>query len=112
MKTEFIFSDWPTYRKNLQEGNAEVILGLEILTGVLKSIPASEDNLMVYGKSHIYDVGALRGKKVALMAGSIIAKIFDLNCEYVFFYTNADILKAVDSDEVDFGICMVLLPTR
>ncbi len=108
MKTEFIFSDWPTCRKKLQDGDAEVILGLEIfsnMTGVLKSIPASEDNLMVYGKSRIYDVGALRGKKIALMAGSIIAKIFDLNCEYVFFYTNMDILKAVDSGEVDFGIC-------
>lgn len=108
MRTEFTFADWTTCRKMLQEGKADVILGLEIFShmkGVLKSIPAAEDDLMVYGKTRIYDVGALRGKKVALMAGSIIERIFDLNCEYVFYYTNLDILKAVDSGEVDFGIC-------
>lgn len=38
---------------------------------------------------------ALAGKRVALMARSVIISTFDLQCEYVEYNTNTDILEAV-----------------
>ena len=44
-------------------------------------------------------------KKVAVMARSVIMTMFDLQCEYVEYNTNSEILKAVENGEVDYGIC-------
>ena len=39
------------------------------------------------------------------MARSVIISTFDLQCEYVEYYTNTEILEAVENGEVDYGIC-------
>ena len=39
------------------------------------------------------------------MARSVIMTMFDLQCEYVEYNTNSEILKAVENGEVDYGIC-------
>ena len=39
------------------------------------------------------------------MARSVIISTFDLQCEYVEYYTNTEILEAVEKGEVDYGIC-------
>lgn len=108
MRPEFAFSEWITARDTLKEGNADIILGLEIFSnmgGVIKTIPISSDNLNVYGKTKVTDAASLAGKKVGLMAKSVIISMFDLNCEYVEYSTNTEILQALAGGEVDYAIC-------
>lgn len=108
MKAEITFTDWISCKKMLQTKETDLILGLEIfshLQGVLKTIAISNDQLLVFGKNEINDIAALKDKRVGLMANSVIEKIFDLNCEYVAFYTNTQILDAVEDGTIDYGIC-------
>lgn len=39
------------------------------------------------------------------MVRSVIAATYDLQCEYVEYYTNTDILQAVENGEADYAIC-------
>lgn len=106
-KISFTFGDWPTCKKMLQQGNVDLILGLEVFSnmqGVLKTIPISQDKLTVFGKSEIYEAGSLAGKRVGLVANSVITSLFDLNCEFVEYFTNTAILKAIEDGEIDYGI--------
>lgn len=108
MKPEFFFTDWITARNTLNSGNANIILGLEIflnMKGVLKTSPIVNDQLYVYGKSKVTDAAALYGKKIALMNRFVIMSMFDLNCEFVEYYTCPEILNALEKGEVDFAIC-------
>ena len=108
MRLEFECGDWMTCRQNLEEGKADVILGLETFSNmqhVLKTVPVTTDQLNVYGENKIESIGSLANKKVAVMARSVIMTIFDLQCEYVEYNTNSEILKAVENGEVDYGIC-------
>lgn len=105
---EFITDDWPGCRAKLESGDVDVLLGLEIFSnmkGTLRTIPICSDELCVYGKNKVYSAAGLAGKKVALMARSVITSTFDLQCEYVEYYTNTEILEAVEKGEVDYGIC-------
>ncbi|WP_407397004.1 diguanylate cyclase domain-containing protein [Treponema sp.] len=108
MRSQITFTDWPNCKKLLQNKEADLILGLEIfshMNGVLKSVPASKDSLVIFGKNKINNIAELKDKKVGLMVNSVITRIFDLNCDFVEFFTNTDILDAVDSGKVDYGIC-------
>lgn len=108
MQPEFITADWISSRENLINGDADVLLGLEIfsnMTGTLRTIPVCSDELKVYGKTKIDSAAALAGKKVALMARSVIETTYDLQCEYVEYSTNTEILEAVEKGDVDYGIC-------
>lgn len=108
MRLEFECSDWMTCRQNLEEGKADVILGLEIFSNmqhVLKTVPVTTDQLNIYGKNKIDSMGSLANKKVAVMARSVIMTTFDLQCEYVEYSTNSEILEAVEKGDVDYGIC-------
>ena len=108
MNPEFVTDDWPGCREKLTNGDVDVLLGLEIFSnmeGTLRTIPVSSDELCVYGKKKVYSAAALAGKRVALMARSVIISTFDLQCEYVEYYTNTEILEAVEKGEVDYGIC-------
>lgn len=107
-KLDIEFYDWPTCKKKMLNGEADLLLGLEIyseMVGVSKTIPISYDHISVYGKESVFTVSSLSNKKVGLMANSIIKDLFDLNCEYVEYYTNTEILEAIESGEVDFGVC-------
>ena len=108
MHPVFLTDDWPGCREKLEKGEADVLLGLEIFSnmqGTLRTIPICSDELCVYGKTKVYSAAGLAGKKVALMARSVITSTFDLQCEYVEYYTNTEILEAVEKGEVDYGIC-------
>ena len=108
MRPEFITADWISSRENLINGDADVLLGLEIfsnMAGTLRTIPVCSDELKVYGKTKIDSAAALAGKKVALMARSVIETTYDLQCEYVEYSTNTEILEAVEKGDVDYGIC-------
>lgn len=108
MKSQITFTDWQNCKKLLQNKEADLILGLEIfshMNGVLKTVPTSKDTLAIFGKTKIHNIAELKDKKVGLMVNSVITRIFDLNCEFVDFYTNTAILEAVDKGIVDFGIC-------
>lgn len=108
MEPVFVTDDWPGCREKLTNGDVDVLLGLEIFSnmeGTLRTIPVSSDELCVYGKKEVSSAAALAGKKVALMARSVITSTFDLQCEYVEYYTNTEILEAVENGEVDYGIC-------
>lgn len=41
------------------------------------------------------------GKKVALMARSVTATTYDLQCDYLEYSTNTEILEAVEQGEAD-----------
>ena len=115
MRLEFESGDWLTCRQNLEEEKADVILGLETFSNmqhVLKTVPVTTDQLNIYGKNKIESIGALANKKVAVMARSVIMTIFDLQCEYVEYNTNSEILKAVENGEVDYGICHVAVAEK
>lgn len=108
MNVEIKFDKWQVCKKLLQDKEADVILGLEIfshMNGVKKTIAVSDDQLLIFGKNKINNISALKGKKVGLMVNSVIEKIFDLNCEYKEYFTNTDILEALNSGEIDYGIC-------
>lgn len=108
MKTEIIFADWQTCKLMLQEKNADLILGLEIFShmeGVLKTVAVSEDQLVIFGREKINNISALKGKKVGLMVNSVIERLFELNCQYVEYFTNTQILEAIENGEIDFGVC-------
>ena len=108
MNPQFLTDNWLGCRENLTNGTADVLLGLEIFSnmeGTLRTIPICSDELKVYGKRKVYSAAALSGKKIALMARSVIISMFDLNCEYVEYTTNTEILEAVENGDVDYGIC-------
>ena len=108
MKPVFKTGKWLECRKMLTDGDADVLLGLEIFSnmeGTLRTIPICSDELKVYGKDTIDSAASLTGKKVALMARSVIEATYDLQCEYVEYYNNTEILEAVEKGKVDYGIC-------
>ena len=115
MKPVFETSDWMGCRKMLTDGDVDVLLGLEIFSnmeGTLRTIPVCSDELCVYGKQKIDSAAALAGKRVALMTRSVIETTYDLQCEYVEYGTNTEILKAVENGDVDYGICHGAVATK
>ena len=97
---------WMESRERLENHEADVLLGLEIFSnmeGTLRTI--CSDDLRIYGRDAVDSAGALAGKRVALMVRSVIAATYDLQCEYVEYYTNTDILQAVETGEADYAIC-------
>ncbi len=107
-KAEILFLDWQGCKSRLQSGSADLILGLEIfshMAGVNKTVAVSQDELVVFGKDEINVVSQLKDKKVGLMINSVIELVFDLNCKYQEYFTNTDILRAVEEGKVDYGIC-------
>lgn len=108
MKSQITFTDWQNCKNLLQNNEADLILGLEIfsnMNGVLKSVPASKDELVIFGKEKINNIAELKDKRVGVMVNSVITKIFDLNCEFVEYYTNTNILEAINAGKIDYGIC-------
>ena len=108
MNPVFLTDTWIKSREKLTNGEVDVLLGLEIFSnmdGTLKTIPICSDELCVFGKNKVDSAAALAGKRVALMARSVIISTFDLQCEYVEYNTNTDILEAVENGEVDYAIC-------
>jgi len=109
-KVRILFGNWPQCKAMIRSGRADVLLGLEIFadeskTSTLKTIAITHDAIKIYGRRRIQDVGSLYGKKVSIAAGSIITKLFKLNCEYIDCNTNTDILRAVENGEADYGVC-------
>ena len=108
MQVEFKTGAWPECRAMLAEGDADVLLGLEIFSnmeGTLRTIPLCSDELCVYGKEAVDSAATLAGRRVALMARSVIEASYDLQCEYVEYNTNTEILQAVENGEADYAIC-------
>ncbi len=108
MQVEFKTGAWPDCRAMLSEGDADVLLGLEIFSnmeGTLRTIPLCSDELCVYGKEVVNSAATLAGRRVALMARSVIEASYDLQCEYVEYSTNTEILQAVENGEADYAIC-------
>ncbi len=107
VKVEFKTGEWLDCRAMLEQGEADVLLGLEIFSnmeGTLRTVPLSSDELCVYGRESLDSAAGLAGKRVALMARSVIETTYDLQCEYVEYYTNPEILRAVESGEADYCI--------
>ncbi|WP_458862099.1 ATP-binding response regulator [Acidaminobacterium chupaoyuni] len=116
-KVRIELGTWPECKAMIQSSEADVLLGLEIFadeskTSTLKTIPISHDEIKIFGKDKILNVGSLYGKRVGIASQSIITKLFELNCEYVGYNTNSDILHAVASGEVDYGICHASVATK
>ena len=108
MQVEFKTGAWLECRAMLAEGDADVLLGLEIFSnmeGTLRTIPLCSDELCVYGKEAVDSAATLAGRRVALMARSVIEASYDLQCEYVEYNTNTEILQAVENGEADYAIC-------
>lgn len=106
-KPEFFTGDWPTCRKMMQDGEVDVLSGLDIysnMQGVIKTIPTSADTMQVFGKKPVNHVSQLSGKRVAIMKNSVLMTSYDFNCTYVEYPTNTSILAAVEGGDVDYGI--------
>ena len=115
MKPEFKTGEWLECRQMLEDGTVDVLLGLEIFSnmqGTLRTIPICSDDLRVYGKDKIDSAASLAGKKVALMEKSVIESTYDLQCEYVEYNTNTEILQAVENGDVDYGICHAAVASK
>ena len=110
MRPEFKTADWMGCRKMLTEDEVDVLTGLEIFSNMEGTF--CSDELRVYGRSRIDSAAALAGKKVALMARSVIATTYDLQCDYLEYSTNTEILEAVEQGEADFGICHGAVATK
>ena len=97
VRLEFKTGEWLECRAMLEQGEADVLLGLEIFSnmqGTLRTIPICSDDLCVYGRESLDSAAGLAGKRVALMVRSVIKTTYDLQCEYVEYYTNTEILQA------------------
>ena len=108
MQVEFQTGEWLECRSMLANGDADVLLGLEIFSnmeGTLRTIPLCSDELCVYGRETVDSAATLAGRRVALMARSVIETTYDLQCEYVEYNTNTEILQAVENGEADYAIC-------
>lgn len=106
-KLELFTGDWPTCRKMMQDGEVDVLSGLDIysnMLGVIKTIPTSADTMQVFGKKPVNHVSQLSGKRVAIMKNSVLMTSYDFNCTYVEYPTNTSILAAVEGGDVDYGI--------
>lgn len=106
-KLELFTGDWPTCRKMMQDGEVDVLSGLDIysnMPGVIKTIPTSADTMQVFGKKPVNHVSQLSGKRVAIMKNSVLMTSYDFNCTYVEYPTNTSILAAVEGGDVDYGI--------
>ena len=115
VRVEFETGEWLECRAMLEDGRADVLLGLEIFSnmeGTLRTIPLSSDELCVYGKQELDSAAGLVGKRVALMARSVIETTYDLQCEYVEYFTNTEILQAVENGEADYAICHAAVSTQ
>ena len=115
MRPEFQTGAWLDCRAMLEDGDVDVLLGLEIFSnmeGTLRTIPICSDELCVYGKTSLDSAAGLAGKRVALMARSVIEATYDLQCEYVEYYTNTDILQAVENGDVDYAICHAAVSSK
>lgn len=115
MRLEFKTGEWLECRAMLENRTADVLLGLEIFSnmqGTLRTIPMCSDELCVYGKETLSSAAGLAGKRVALMARSVIETTYDLHCEYLEYYTNTDILQAVVQGEADYGICHAAVASK
>lgn len=115
MRLEFKTGEWLECRAMLENKTADVLLGLEIFSnmeGTLRTIPMCSDQLCVYGKKTLNSAAGLAGKRVALMARSVIESTYDLQCEYVEYYTNTEILQAVENGDVDYGICHAAVASK
>lgn len=115
MRLEFKTGEWLQCREMLENGQADVLLGLEIFSnmkGTLRTIPMCSDQLCVYGKKTLNSAAGLAGKRVALMVRSVIETTYDLQCEYVEYNTNTEILQAVANGEVDYGICHAAVASK
>lgn len=115
MRLEFHTGEWLECRSMLENKSADVLLGLEIFSnmeGTLRTIPMCSDQLCVYGKKTLNSAAGLSGKRVALMARSVIESTYDLQCEYVEYYTNTEILQAVENGDVDYGICHAAVASK
>ena len=98
---------WLDCRQMLTDGKADILLGLEIFSnmeGTLRTSPICSDELCVFGKEPVNSAAELAGKRVALMARSVIEANYDLGCEYLEYYTSAEILQAVENGEADYAI--------
>lgn len=115
MRPDFKTGEWQECRQMLEDGTVDVLLGLEIFSNMqdtLQTIPICSDDLRVYGKEKVDSVASLAGKKVALMAKSVIKSTYDLQCDYVEYNTNTEILQAVENGDVDYGICHAAVASK
>ena len=115
MRPEFKTGPWLDCRQMLTDGDVDVLLGLEIFSnmeGTLRTIPICSDALCVYGKNTLDNAAGLAGKRVALMARSVIETTYDLQCEYVEYYNNTEILQAVVDGEADYAISHAAVATK
>ena len=115
MRPQFETGAWLDCRQMLTDGDVDVLLGLEIFSnmeGTLRTIPICSDALCVYGKAPLDNAAGLAGKRVSLMARSVIETTYDLQCEYVEYYNNTDILKAVVDGEADYAISHAAVATK
>ena len=115
IRLEFKTGEWLECRAMLENRSTDVLLGLEIFSnmqGTLRTIPICSDELCVYGKETLSSAAGLAGKRVALMARSVIETTYDLHCEYLEYYTNTDILQAVAQGEADYGICHAAVASK
>ena len=115
VKVQFKTGEWLDCRAMLEQGDADVLLGLEIFSnmeGTLRTVPMSSDELCVYGKESLDSAAGLAGKRVSLMARSVIESTYDLQCEYVEYYTNPEILRAVENGEADYAISHAAVATQ
>ncbi len=115
VRPEFKTGEWLECRQMLTDNEVDVLLGLEIFSnmeGALRTIPICSDELRVYGRDSIDSAASLAGKRVALMARSVIAATYDLQCTYVEYFTNTEILQAVENGEVDYGICHAAVSSK
>lgn len=108
MRPEFVFTDWLTARNVIAEGEADLLLGLEVFSNMKdmdKSIPILNGKFKIYGKRKTKDAASLSGKRVGLIGKSVFRSLFPFNCTYIEYFNYENLLQALDRGDIDYAIC-------
>ncbi len=107
MNLELELIDWDAAQERIQNGEADVILNMEIDrvtedSGLIATIPVEEKEYVVYGHERITFVGELYGKRIGSMQ---LMPELGLTKEIEFIPTYREMFEKLEANELDYIFC-------
>ena len=109
MNLDLKLTDWKTANKIFNDGAADVIMNMESdlivgNTNIIATLPTTEKQYVIYGRSSISSVAELYGRRVASLH-SVPGLGLDDEISYVDSYEK--IFAALKTGEYEFAICPI-----
>ena len=109
MNLDLKLTDWKSANKIFEEGNADVIMNMDsdLIVGnnkIIATLPTTEKQYVIYGRSSISSVAELYGRRVASLH-RVPGLGLDDEISYIDSYEK--IFAALKSGEYEFAICPI-----